>query len=58
MIFKGPNGRIYLLVETAHPLRNVRMDAVPERAGTLLLGFIGLTVQGTAVLKFPDAEVA
>ena len=43
MIFKRPSRWVNLLVEAAHPLSNIGMDAVSELAGASLLGFIGIT---------------
>jgi hypothetical protein len=44
MVFKRPDRWVNLLIEAAHPLSNIGMDAVAELAGALLLGSIGLTV--------------
>ena len=55
VIFKRPDRRIDLLVETTHALCDVSIGTVSQDAGTLLLGFIGLALEWTTVLKFPDA---
>src|SRR5262249_1430953 len=57
VILKGAYRWINLLVETAHALLDIGVDAVAQLAGALLLRLIGLTVQGAAILQFPDAQI-